>query len=199
MIRPTVVVMVKVPRPGRVKTRLARGIGAVPAAWWYRHQVARLLRRLRDPRWRIVLAVSPDAEGLAARVWPADLPCVPQGGGDLGVRMARLLALPGPVLVIGSDIPGVTRGHLARAIRVLARHDAVFGPASDGGYWLIGLGPRPAPPGFLQGVRWSGPHALADSRATLPGRRVALVDMRDDVDSAEDLLREKIAAGVVIR
>ena len=189
MTRPTVVVMVKEPRPGRVKTRLARGIGAIGATWWYRHQVARLLRRLRDPRWRLVLAVSPDAEGCVSRVWPADLPHIPQGPGDLGARMARLLALPGKVIVIGSDIPGVTRAHLARAVRRLACHDAVIGPAPDGGYWLIGFGPRPAPPGFLQGVRWSGPHALADSRATLRGRRVALVDTLQDVDTADDLSR----------
>lgn len=194
MIRRTVVVMVKEPRPGRVKTRLARGIGTVPAAWWYRHQVARLLRRLDDPRWRLVLAVSPDAEGLASRVWPGDLPRIPQGTGDLGDRMARCLALPGPVLVIGSDIPGVAPAHLARAFRALATHDAVFGPAPDGGYWMIGQGPRPAPPAFLQRVRWSGPDALTDSLATLDGRRVALVDGLADVDSAEDLRRIKIAA-----
>ncbi|WP_371931234.1 TIGR04282 family arsenosugar biosynthesis glycosyltransferase [Nioella sp. MMSF_3534] len=199
MIRPTVVVMVKEPRPGRVKTRLAKGIGTVPAAWWYRQQVTRLLRRLRDPRWQLALAVSPDAEGLASRVWPDDLPRIPQGTGDLGARMARLLARPGPVLVIGSDIPGITRAHLARAFRTLATHDAVFGPAPDGGYWLIGLGPRPAPPGFLKRVRWSGPHALADSRATLGDRRIAQVDMLADVDCAEDLLRGKIAVDDPIR
>ncbi|MGI3186829.1 TIGR04282 family arsenosugar biosynthesis glycosyltransferase [Nioella aestuarii] len=186
-MRPIVVVMVKEPRPGRVKTRLARGIGAISAVWWYRHQVARLLHRLRDPRWRLFLAVSPDAEGLASRVWPADLPRIQQGTGDLGARMARLLALPGPVLVIGSDIPGVTRTHLARAFRALATHDAVFGPAPDGGYWLIGLGPRPAPSGVLAGVRWSGPHALTDSLLTLGNRRVSLVDQLADIDTADDL------------
>ncbi|WP_420398404.1 TIGR04282 family arsenosugar biosynthesis glycosyltransferase [Nioella sp.] len=193
-MRPTVVVMVKEPRPGRVKTRLAQGIGAIPAAWWYRHQATCLLRRLRDPRWRLVLAVSPDAEGLASRIWPGDLPRIPQGTGDLGARMARLLALPGPVLVIGSDIPGITRTHLARALHALSTADAVFGPAPDGGYWLIGQGARPAPRGSLHDVRWSGPHALKDSMETLKGRRVALVDTLADVDGADDLSRRKIAA-----
>lgn len=193
MIRGTVVVMVKEPRPGRVKTRLARGIGSVPAAWWFRHQTARLLRRVRDPRWRLVLAVSPDAEGLASRAWPAGLPRLPQGRGDLGARMARLLALPGPVLVIGGDIPGITPAHLARGFAALATKDAVFGPAPDGGYWLIGMSARRAPPGFLKNVRWSTANALADSVATLGGRRIGLIDMLDDIDTEEDLLRAKVA------
>jgi hypothetical protein len=188
----TLVVMVKEPRPGRVKTRLGRGIGMVPAAWWFRHQCARLLRRLEDPRWRLVLAVAPDAEGLASRVWPAHLPRQPQGRGDLGARMARLMRAqpPGPVLIVGADIPGITPARIARAFALLGRAEAVFGPATDGGYWLVGLRRTGAvPAGFLRGVRWSGPHALADSRATLPGGRVALADVLQDVDEAADLAR----------
>ena len=92
MRRRTLIVMVREPRPGRVKTRLGREIGMTAAAWWYRHQTRRLLSRLRDPRWTLLLAVSPDAQGLASRVWPLDLPRLPQGRGDLGQRMARVLA-----------------------------------------------------------------------------------------------------------
>ncbi|MGR3802757.1 TIGR04282 family arsenosugar biosynthesis glycosyltransferase [Marinibacterium profundimaris] len=180
--------MVKLPRPGRVKTRLARDIGRVPATWWFRHQVARLLRRLRDPRWDIVLAVAPDAEGLRARAWPADLPRRAQGRGDLGARMARQLrAAPGPVCLVGADIPGITRAHVARAFRALRSNDMVFGPAPDGGYWLIGRSARPLPPGLFAGVRWSTEHALADTLRTLPDRRVALVDTLADVDEGSDL------------
>ena len=78
-MRPLLVVMLKEPRPGRVKTRLGREIGLTGSAWWFRHQTRSLLMRLRDPRWQIVLAVAPDAEGLTSRVWPADLPRIPQG------------------------------------------------------------------------------------------------------------------------
>ncbi|MFT7190324.1 MAG: glycosyltransferase A (GT-A) superfamily protein (DUF2064 family), partial [Dinoroseobacter sp.] len=87
---PTLVIMVKEPRPGRVKTRLGRQIGLTASAWWFRHQTSALLRRLRDPRWQIVLAVAPDIEGLTSRIWPADLARIAQGKGDLGDRMGRI-------------------------------------------------------------------------------------------------------------
>ena len=182
--------MVKEPRPGRVKTRLGRDIGMTAAAWWFRHQTDALLRRIQDPRWQTVLAVSPDVAGLKSRVWPAHLPRWPQGAGDLGQRMARMLrdAAPGPACVIGADIPGIRRPHIARAFRALGNHDAVFGPAPDGGYWLVGLKhPRRQPSSFFLNVRWSTTHALADSRASLPDFRIALVDTLRDVDTADDL------------
>lgn len=186
----TVVLMVKEPRPGRVKTRLGREIGMAAAAWWFRHQVAGLLRRIRDPRWRIVLAVTPDRAGRASRVWPRDLPRLPQGHGDLGARIVRAVraAGPGPVLVIGSDIPGITRAHLSRAFRALGTAETVIGPALDGGYWLIGFrGPHVLKAGALEGVRWSGPLARADTVASLGDLRAVEVDVLADVDEAADL------------
>ncbi|WP_306128794.1 TIGR04282 family arsenosugar biosynthesis glycosyltransferase [Roseovarius sp. MMSF_3350] len=189
-MRRQLVVMLKNPRPGRVKTRLARDIGTIDATWWVRHQTARLLRRLRDPRWNLVLAVAPDVAGMTSRAWPADLERMPQGPGDLGARMARVMRTRphGPVCIVGGDIPGITRAHIARAFATLGRQDAVFGPAPDGGYWLIGLKrTRAVPAGFLQGARWSTEHALADSRATLPDARIGLVDTLRDVDTVDDL------------
>ena len=180
--------MVKEPRPGRVKTRLGKDIGKTSAAWWFRHQTRNLLRRLRDPRWEIVLAVSPDREGLCSRVWPGDLTRVPQGRGDLGERMARVLGQThGPSVLIGADIPGIERRHIARAFTALGSHPAVIGPAPDGGYWLIGL--RHASrlhAGFFEGVRWSTPDALTDTLLTLP-QPVAFADTLSDVDTAADL------------
>jgi rSAM/selenodomain-associated transferase 1 len=192
MTQQTLVVMLKEPRPGRVKTRLGRGIGMVAAAWWFRHQVARLLRRLDDPRWHLVLAVSPDRDGLASRVWPAHLPRVPQGRGDLGDRMARLFRSlpPGPVCIIGADIPGIRAAHIARAFAALGCHDAVIGPAPDGGYWLIGLRRTGAVPARLfDGVRWSSEHTRADTIHSLKGQRIALIETLRDVDEARDLSR----------
>lgn len=190
MVQRTLIVMVKEPRPGRVKTRLGRDIGMTAAAWWFRHQTRQLLRHLADPRWQIVLAVAPDREGMQSRIWPAQLARWPQGRGDLGARMARMLGqVPrGPACLIGGDIPGIRRHHIAQAFAALGGHDAVFDPAPDGGYWLIGLKhPRRQPAGFFQGVRWSTQHALADSRATLPGHRIAEVACLRDVDTVHDL------------
>ncbi len=187
----TLIVMVKEPRPGRVKTRLGRDVGMTAAAWWFRHHALDLVRRLRDPRWRMVLAVAPDRAGLASRVWPPDLQRLPQGRGDLGDRMGRLLrdaGRAGPTCLIGADIPGITPKTVWRAFAALGRHDAVFGPAEDGGYWLVGLKhPLRAPRGMFHGVRWSSEHALADTLTTLPGYRIALTDRLRDVDTAGDL------------
>lgn len=183
--------MVKEPRPGRVKTRLARGIGTVAAAWWFRQHSAALLRRLRDRRWRLVLAVAPD-QALTSRIWPADLPRLPQGRGGLGPRMARALAVSprAPVCVIGGDIPGLSRAHIAGAFTLLGRHDAVFGPAEDGGFWLVGVKRGAlARPDMFGAARWSTPHALADSVAALSGWRIGFADTLADVDEPADLRR----------
>jgi len=105
--------MAKTPQPGRVKTRLAQEIGPVAAAWWYRHQVRGLIRRLRDRRWDIVVALSPDCDAAQAGQWFGATRVIAQGGGDLGQRMARhLRAARGPVCLIGSDIPGVSQRHI---------------------------------------------------------------------------------------
>ncbi len=185
-------IMVKEPRAGRVKTRLGADIGMTNAAWWFRHQTRRLIRRLgSDPRWQTVLAVSPDVEGLQSRIWPHHLPRWPQGRGDLGRRMGAIFrnAPHGPVLIIGADIPGITPALIEKAFRALGDQDAVFGPAPDGGYWLIGLkrGARAVPADLFKGVRWSSKHALNDTVSTLNNARVAYIDTLQDVDHASDL------------
>ncbi|MEM6906511.1 MAG: TIGR04282 family arsenosugar biosynthesis glycosyltransferase [Pseudomonadota bacterium] len=190
-MRGTLVIFLKEPQPGRVKTRLGAEIGMTRAAWWFRHQAHSLIRQVgRDPRWRTVLAVSPDAQGLSSRVWPPDLPRWPQGNGELGDRMARALKAmaPGPAMVIGADIPEIDRHHIAVAFATLRRNDAVLGPARDGGYWLIGLKhPRAAPANMFEGVRWSTEHAMTDTVQSLDGLKIGHAATLSDVDTAADL------------
>ncbi|MGA0394140.1 MAG: TIGR04282 family arsenosugar biosynthesis glycosyltransferase, partial [Rhodospirillales bacterium] len=107
------------------------------------------------------------------------------GTGDLGARMNRVMnALPpGPAVIIGSDIPTITPRHIAQAFKRLGSDDAVFGPATDGGYWLVGLKRRPTVPSIFRNVRWSSETALADTLANLKhGQRIALLEELEDVD-----------------
>jgi len=192
------VIMVKEPLAGRVKTRLGRHIGMTDAAWWFRWQTRTLVRRLaRDPRWRTVLAVAPDAAGMRSRFWPVGTARIPQGSGDLGQRMRRIFRRlpPGPAVIIGADIPGITPALIWSAFRALGRAPAVVGPATDGGYWLVGLRRVQAVSPFLfADVRWSGPHALADTLRTLPPP-IATVGTLSDVDTIHDLARLSCPAG----
>jgi len=192
------VIMAKSPALGRVKRRLGREIGDVAALRFYRSCLSHTALRLaRDPRWRAVLAVAPDRD-VAERFWPSRrwVGRLPQGEGDLGRRMQRLFARlpPGPTIVVGSDIPAIRPVHVAEAFRRLGRADAVLGPAPDGGYWLIGLKRTPRVLTPFAGVRWSGPHALADTLANLEGKRVAVAAMFSDVDTEKDLRRERASA-----
>lgn len=196
--RNQLVVMVRAPRLGTVKRRLARDIGAVGALRFYRFTTAALLRRLSsDKRWALRLAVTPDRTALVGRgLWPLRVPLVPQGPGDLGARMGRQLrwACPGPVVIVGSDIPAIGPQQIASAFRALGNHDWVLGPAPDGGYWLIGAARRRSPdPAFLRvpfaGVRWSSPTTRADTLAWLDGARVAFLEELQDVDRGADLAK----------
>lgn len=181
---------------GRVKSRLARHIGRVGAWAFYRGMLAGLTRRLgRDARWQCWLAVTPDQSLFDQGLWRSATPDVDafinQGGGGLGDRMARVMAAlpPGPVVLIGSDIPGIRRDMIARAFRLLGDHDAVFGPAADGGYWLVGLKRRPRFIDPFRNVRWSTAHALADTQANLNGLKIALIETLEDIDDGPSFAR----------
>ena len=93
----------------------------------------------------------------------------------------------GPKLLIGSDIPAVSRKHIRLAFKQLNSVDAVFGPAQDGGYWLIGLGRFMVPPN-LKHVRWSSKYALSDTLSKFgPKLSVKLIQTLKDVDRGSDL------------
>ena len=185
-LKDTVIVFARAPRLGTVKRRLAREIGDRAALRFYAGSLARLLRALlRDRRFRTVLAVTPDR---ARTRWPVRVPAIAQGGGNLGTRMHRACARyrRGRVAIVGSDIPDTEADDLAAAFRAVRRGGAAFGPAMDGGYWLVALGSRrPARP--FADVRWSSQHALADTLRNFAGRRVVLLRTLRDVDTAADL------------
>ena len=190
------VIFARYPTAGGGKRRLAATAGAIEALRFQRARLHVLLARLsHDARWTTWLAVTPDRSG----PWPPHVRLIGQGRGDLGARLAHVVcALPrGPVVIIGTDIPGIRAAHTASAFDALAGRDAVFGPAPDGGYWLIGLRRAPRVRLPFAPVRWSSEHALADTVRNLTGARIAHLGVLEDVDDATALRRQRDWARVI--
>lgn len=193
--------MARQPRAGRCKTRLARDIGTVAATGFCRTCLASLIVRLaHDPRWTTTIAVTP---ALSQR--PRDLQrrtgWIGQARGDLGARMQDIFDRmpPGPVVIVGTDVPAIAPHHIARAFKELDNRVAVFGPATDGGYWLIGLRRRPHVLQPFAAVRWSTAHALADTLANIDATDIAVIDKLNDVDDVDAWHRQRNVAARVIR
>ena len=190
------VIFARYPTAGGGKKRLASAVGAIEALRFQRARLRVLLARLlHDPRWTTWLAVTPDRSG----PWPPHVCVIAQGGGDLGARLAHVVwALPrGPVVIIGTDIPGIRAAHVASAFDALAGADAVLGPAPDGGYWLIGLKRAPRVRLPFTPVRWSSEHALTDTVRNLGDARIAHLGVLEDVDDATALRRQRTWARVI--
>jgi len=190
--KPVVIVFARAPRLGAVKTRLAAGVGKRAAFRFYVETTGAIIRRLANqPRWEIELCITPENAAGLDRVWPGKFPVTGQGGGNLGRRMERaMMRYPSrPVILIGSDIPDIRVNDIAAGFRALGTHDLVFGPADDGGYWLVGAKHGALARGLFENVRWSGPHALSDTRANANGKRVARLRNLSDIDDVSDYER----------
>jgi uncharacterized protein len=193
---PRLVIMAKSPILGIAKRRLGREIGGTRAIRFYRACLSHTVLRLASARWQTLLAVTPDND-VAQHFWRSPRTSrVSQGDGDLGKRMQHLFNRlpPGPAIIVGSDIPGISPSHVAQAFRMLGAADAVLGPAPDGGYWLIGLKRAPKILSPFADVRWSGRHALADTIANLRGKCVLYAATLCDVDTADAYREERTGA-----
>ncbi len=182
------IVFAKPPRIGRAKRRLAADIGTTDAIRFYRSTLAATLRRLGGaPHWHTWLFVD---KGDAR--WPRGISRHRQTSGNLGTRMEKALRSmpPGPVVLIGSDIPDARPDDVRAAFRILENRHAVFGPATDGGYWLVGLAHARAAPRLFESVRWSTEHALADTLRNISRPRgYRLAPVRGDIDDGVAFLR----------
>jgi rSAM/selenodomain-associated transferase 1 len=189
-------VFVRAPRPGSVKTRLAAALGDDGALAVYRrlaeHTVA-VARELAGDGVEVRVHHTPADAGAEVRAWLGDGPrYLPQGEGSLGERMEEAFrrAFAGGarrVVIVGSDLPGLSSELLRRAFDALGEREAVVGPARDGGYYLLGL-VRPVEWVF-RGIRWSTPEVLPATLARLraAGAEPLLLEALADVDEAGDL------------
>jgi uncharacterized protein len=193
------VVFAKEPMMGRVKTRLGHDIGILLATKFYRRTVADVLRHLgNDSRWKCWLALSPDKAIQGKPFWPNSFTALKQGGGDIGERMGRAMAdmPPGPVVIIGTDIPAIRQHHIEAAFKAVGRNDVVFGPALDGGYWLVGARRSPCVPELFKQVRLSSKHSLSDTLIKVQQKnlKVALLNSLEDIDDGKAYHKHLIGA-----
>ena len=187
----TIALMARAPVAGQAKTRLIPALGAARAAALAErlldHAVGQAVAAALGPvtLWTTPSCTHPAFQRLQAQ---HGLTLALQPAGDLGARMAAVFdSNNGPVLLMGTDAPALDAALLRAAARALATHDAVFVPALDGGYALVGL-QRPAPTLF-SGMTWSTPQVMADTRLRLAaaGLRHAELAAVPDIDEPPDL------------
>ena len=198
-----VALMTRAPTVGETKSRLAEAVGPEMAAGLAEAFLLDAVAAVRSAElWHAALFVEP-AEAVAEMAALTGIEYArPQASGDIGLRMlavASELEADGfaPVVIAGSDIPTLAPRHLHHALRALRRCDIVFGPAEDGGYYLVGMW-RAWPAIFDDpDVGWGGPHVLERSErlAHLAGLSTGRIAPERDIDTVEDLawLREHLA------
>jgi rSAM/selenodomain-associated transferase 1 len=181
----TMLVIAKEPVPGRVKTRLTPPYTPAEAAALAEAALSDTLAAVAaTPAAHRVLVLA----GRPGPWLPEGFEVIPQRGDGLDERLANAFAdVGGPAVLVGMDTPQVTPAALARAVRALEDGDAVFGPATDGGFWLLGL--RRPDPRLLLGVPMSRADTGAHQRARLCGLRVTTLRTLTDVDTAADAVR----------
>jgi len=190
-------VFIKHPQPGAAKTRLIPALGPETTAELYRVLAEEEMRRTRPQggEYRRTLLFAPEEARTELTAWIGDEPLVPQVGADLGGRLSAAFAAAfdegaSRVVMIGTDVPWVSRELVLEAFAALEGHDVVLGPAQDGGYYLLALARhRPA---LFEGIAWSTPSVLSATaeRAGALGLSVKLLESLRDVDTIEDLRAE---------
>jgi uncharacterized protein len=193
--RPCLAVMLKYPDPGKVKTRLGREIGMEQAAGLYSCFVLRLLAECRNTGHEIMLCCHPGRDISHYQAWLGqDYIYTVQAGGDLGQKMlgcfeqAFEYGFTFPVLM-GSDIPGLDRRLIFRALEESGSRQSVIGPSSDGGYYLIGVNRRNFRPDFFRNIPWStsGVLNMTMKKLSSAGLKPFILPVLTDVDTLDDL------------
>ncbi|HTI73286.1 MAG TPA: TIGR04282 family arsenosugar biosynthesis glycosyltransferase [Candidatus Limnocylindria bacterium] len=195
-----ILLFLKAPRLGFVKTRLAKDLGPAGALSAYRQMLQATVEVL-CPFPNVALRYTPDDSTDEVGSWAKPgWRLEPQGDGDLGERLTRAFADAfangaNPVVAIGSDCPYVSAADLREAQDLLQTNDVVLGPAVDGGYWLIGT--RRALPQLFEGIDWSTERVFEQTcrAANVAGLTVARLRTLSDVDTSEDWQRWQTILG----
>lgn len=188
------IVVVKNPVPGTVKTRLQQRYTHQQAADLYTAFVKDTLETTRslNIEKRIIAYDPPNAESAVRQICGNDWDYIPQVQEDLGQRMYRALhqQLQQGVkraILIGTDIPSLPAQHITQAFELLKHKDVVLGPSTDGGYYLVGL--SRSCPEIFQNINWSTPTVLSETTDATQNHHytLGLVPPWFDVDTPEEL------------
>jgi uncharacterized protein len=197
LAQPALLIFVKYPEPGKVKTRLASTIGAELAAQLYSEFIRATFSLARQiAAARFVTFTPAEKEQDFRELFPGPLEWFAQNNSaDLGARIHHAICHVqqtgySHVLTIGTDSPSLPADYLEQAAAALAAHDLVLGPATDGGYYLIGLKSAP-PPELFTGIDWSTERVLHQTlrRAEQLRMPVHLLPSWYDVDDLATLRR----------
>ncbi len=190
-----VIVFVKSPRRGMVKSRLAASVGDDAALGLYTCFVEDTVTMLLQNQFPLVVFFHPAREERVITRWLGrDTEIFPQHGADLGERMKNAFRDTFSrgstcAVLIGSDMPNLPADALHEAFAALKDHDVVLGPSFDGGYYLIGFRSDTFLPDIFDGISWSTPIVFEQTLAILGGLkyRVHILEMRRDIDTFDDL------------
>ncbi len=190
-----IIVMLKYPQPGMVKTRLGKELGLERAAELYRYFVACELVTVQSLHVPILLSCHPHRSLSAYRAWlGGEFRYISQAEGDLGVKMRNSFQSAfdmglSRVVLIGSDLPHLPAAYIQSALIRLQDHDAVIGPAQDGGYYLLGQHRRSFDPVIFEEIPWSTSQVLSLTQKRLGDHNLNtfLLPHLRDIDTLEDL------------
>ncbi|RKX40952.1 MAG: hypothetical protein DRP64_11920, partial [Verrucomicrobia bacterium] len=199
------IIFTRFPEPGKTKTRLIPHLGAEGAAQLQKEMTEHAVKQAHRSGARIEIRYTGGSLAQMRDWLGADLAYAEQGGGDLGERMERAFSKHFKegvqrIVIIGSDCPSNDWENMEEAFHALKTNECVIGPASDGGYYLIGLcragalSPLPRsrpsatfPSELFQGIDWRGEHVFEQTMKAASELTVAELKQLDDVDRPEDI------------
>lgn len=185
----TVNIFAKIPQIGLSKTRLAKSVGDTHARRIANWLFSNTIKNILFDRWNTYLCISPDSAQERLKLI-CNLQVRTQGQGDLGDRLNRAFdnSPCGKIVFVGTDTADLRHHHLTIAFRALNRHNLVFGPANDGGFWLMGLNKTSySTDNPFRNVRWSSEHALSDVVANFPrNSSIYYLETLIDIDDGDD-------------
>jgi len=211
MMRSTLIIFVKFPRAGEVKTRLGKSIGMEEAVEVYRQFAEHaflLADDVESQGVRVYIFSVPGAAEKEVKKWVGrPFTFVEQEGESLGERMKNAFDRTfadgaTQIVIIGTDVPELDSNTIQSALRILSTHDIVIGPSTDGGYYLLGM--KSPAKNVFEGIDWSTEYVFQQTIDKVKALHLSFATLPSftDVDTEEDYcayLERSFTDGIILR